>query len=515
MFHGSRFPMRLPVLGLVGMLALGSLGTARAQLPATGVQPPLLAPTPQPQEMRPTNPGFLVRADVNHATRSYRAGDTLSISVACEADAYLYVLYKQADGQVFQIYPNAKRPDNRVKARQTVAIPGSADLFTWVVGAPFGQEFVKVLASREPLEGLSDPAVRQKFFNPVSGNLLKGIQLELGKARQSWAEDCVAITTYQAADAEQTRRSRRFGLFVGLGRYEYISRTQTRGQKEVTIYQSGHRDARTLAGILQEVGQLNEIRLLTNDEANRAGVEAALTRWLPSVSRPGDTVFVFFSGMALPISQAAGVEARGTVLPLYDFMTPGTVTDLRKQRTDGKLGSRDAKQLDHAEQLVQRAGSATDGAIAVVREWGLSDDLFAYWLQGLAGRQVILVLDSPYAAAFGPGGQAGNSQPMTGGVSRLNDLGQRDIFLLGACGEGVFDVQRDPQGLSLMTELLVKVIYDATGTLPLEQAYRDMARRMEQRLEETNRVLRSAGKEPVVYRPYMLNTCSRQAFLKP
>lgn len=514
MLHGSPFHLRLPILALFLMLGLGSLKPAFSQQPSPGYSPPVVG-SPQPQEIRPTNPGFLVRADVNRATRSYREGDALSISVACEADAYVYVLYKQADGQVFQIFPNAKRPNNRVKARQALAIPGAEDLFTWVVGEPFGKEFVKVLASREPLVGLSDPAVRQKFFNPVSSNLLKGIQLELGKASQSWAEDCVEITTYKAGDAEQRTRARRFGLFVGLGRYEHISRTQNRAQKEVTIYQPGHRDARTLAGLLQEVGQLNEVRILTNDEASRAGVEEALANWLPSVSRPGDTVIVFFSGMAMPISQVAGVEATGTVLPLYDFMTPNTVTGLRKQRAAGKLGSRNAKQLAQAEQLAQRAASQAEASIAVVRQWGLSDDLFAYWLQGLAGRQVILILDAPYAAAFASASATGTSEPMSGGVSRLRDLGQREIFLLGACGEAIFDVQRNPQGLSLMTELLVKSIHDAPGPLPLDQAYRDLARKMEERLEETNRVLRSAGKEPVVYRPYMLNTCSQQAFLKP
>ena len=44
-------------------------------------------------------PAFLVRAEVNHATRDYREGDALSVGVASEVDAYLYVFYQQADGK--------------------------------------------------------------------------------------------------------------------------------------------------------------------------------------------------------------------------------------------------------------------------------------------------------------------------------------------------------------------------------------------------------------------------------
>jgi hypothetical protein len=81
------------------------------------------------QTARNRQPAFLVRADVNRSTRDYRQGDPLSVRVAAEVDAYLYVLYQQADGRVFQIFPNVHQPDNRVPARQTVEIPGKDDAF--------------------------------------------------------------------------------------------------------------------------------------------------------------------------------------------------------------------------------------------------------------------------------------------------------------------------------------------------------------------------------------------------
>jgi hypothetical protein len=487
---------------------------------AFGQQPNLGFPMPvvgnAAQSLQPKNPGFLVRADVNRAGRSYREGDTLSITVAAETDAYVYVLYKQADGEVFQIFPNVNRPNNHLQARQAVEIPGPEDLFTWVVGAPFGKEYIKVLASREPLAGLSDPATRQKFFNPLSSGHLKGIQLELGKEERAWAEDSVEINTYQAQNQEQPASARRFGLFLGIGHYQYIFRWQKSAEgKETKIYEPGHRDARTMAGVLQEVGQLSDARIITNTEATRAKVEEAFTTWLPSVSRPGDTVIVFFSGMALPIAQAAGVEAQGTVLPLYDFMSPSTVAELRKQKSSGKLTADEKQQLARAEELIERAASQDAGSVAVVREWGLTNDRFAHWLQGLAGRQVVVLLDAPYASAFATAGGSTADQPLAGGVTRLRDLGQREIALLGACGQSVSNVQRDPQGLSLMTQLLVQSIQSAPAALSLEQAYREVAAKLETRLQEINRQGQASGKETVVYRPYLVNSGTQPVFLKP
>ncbi len=477
--------------------------TPTTTIPAFGQEPTAT----KPQDLRQTNPDFLVRVDVNRASRSYREGDTLSITVASEADAYVYVLYRQADGQIFQVFPNNTRPNNRLRARQAEQIPGSDDLFRWVVGAPFGKETIKVLASKEPLTELSDPTMRAKFFNPLASSSLKGIQLELGKASQTWAEDCVEITTYAASDPQEQSAGRRVGLFVGVGQYEYISRTQTDADgKKSTVYQPNHRDARMLSGVMQEVGQLGAVRLLTNDQATRTNVEQAITQWLPSATQSGDTVFIFFSGMAMPISQAAGVQASGVVLPLHEFMMASTVESLQKARSEGKLSDSKASQLAYAEQLMQRNGSGDRGKLAVVRQWGITDDLFAHWLQSLAGRQVVVILDAPQASAFGS--QLQNSNPLSAGVSRLGQLGQREIALLGACGESLFDVQRDAQGLSLMTELLIQSLQSASGPLSLGEAHQILETNTQQRLAQ-------AGKNSAVYRPYLLNNCTRKVFLKP
>ncbi len=61
---------------LAGLLVLGACMRAIGQ----GSVP--TDTQPAPQDIRQNNPGFLVRADVNKGSRSYREGDTLYVQVA-------------------------------------------------------------------------------------------------------------------------------------------------------------------------------------------------------------------------------------------------------------------------------------------------------------------------------------------------------------------------------------------------------------------------------------------------
>lgn len=492
----------------------------------------------RPEDIRQTNPGFLVRADVDRATRSYREGDTLSVTVSSEADAYLYVLYKQADGKVFQIFPNSVQTSNQVKARQAVQIPATDDLFRWVVGEPFGKEVIKVIASKQPLDELSDPAMRAKFFNPVSAKNLKGIELELGKKEKdkeiAWAEDTCEITTYAASNEPDQVGTRRFAAFIGIGDYahlhQFVEVAAKDGTKEsIHVGFPGHRDARILSGVLREVGQLNDMRVITNDLATRRAIEEAITRWLPSVSRPGDTVIISFSGVALPVprgpsSPAPGssADSLGAVLACHEHMLLPYVREIAKKLSDGKGTRGEAEEMQAAIKAIGDAKSPEQMAVALAVGLGISDDLFVHWLQALAGRRILVVLDTPYAGVFAPkaaGSSAGTPAGMggmAGGVSRLKTLGQQEIAVLGACTADQGSISRDPQGLSLMTSCLIQAIQDAPGTLNLDQAYPEIEKRMAAKFEQINAQRRAAGDQPLTgRRPFLVNSCTRPVMLKP
>jgi hypothetical protein len=486
------------------------------------------APTdtqPAPQDIRQNNPGFLVRADVNKGSRSYREGDTLYVQVATEEEAYVYVLYQQADGKIFQIFPNDEQRENQIPARQVVQIPAADnDLFRWVVGPPFGKEVIKVLASKQPLEGLSDPALREKFFNRLSPAQAKGIALELGPADPTWAEDTVEIMTY-ARDQQQPAGVQRWGVFFGIGEYAFHDDLARATEGKAMLNQlPAHRDARQLAAVLQEVGQLSDLRVYTNEQATRENLEEALTRWLPGVSRPGDVVVIYFSGRVLLLPPDPANRGAAVLAP-YDFLPWPALDSVlkRAKENQGQVAANLAPFIERAIAVVKQAGSEERAAVELVRQTGVPQPLLAHWLQRLAGRQVVLILDTAHAGAWGPQAAQGvddksvsGNQLWGDGVNRLKGLGQQEIALLGACGPRDTDVLRVPEDLSLMTLCLTRWLAQTPGPLTVEQAHQVLACSMETLFTERNDKLQADGNPRIEpYRPYYESSCTRPVVIKP
>lgn len=470
----------------------------------------------EPEHIRQNDPTFLVRAEVNKPTRAYREGDTLSVTVASEADAYLYVLYKQADGKIFLIYPNSEQPDNRVKARQAVKIPASEDLFRWEVGPPFGKETIKVIASREPLRELSDSSLHAKFFNPITRQQVKGVQVQLGKQPAPWAEDYVEIVTRPANDELDRSGVRRWGVFIGISEYGLEDATK---QKITMRSPPCHRDARRLAEVFREVGRLSDLQIRTNERATRKDLEEVITAWLPSVSRPGDTVLIYFSGVTAAISGESDPRPRVVLVP-HDFVPPEALEGLVQQGKSEGLPRLLAEQVLQAIELVKRMGSVRAATPQIARMTGIGEDLFAHWLQALAGRQIVLIFDTGYAGVFAPGGAKGDAssqlESFGSQVTRLKDLGQQEIALLGASGPKEKAALRIEDELSLLTMCLIKILNQTPGSVTLEDAHKRSTAMLQDLVSEANRRRQAAGQEPLpVAKPYLINSCTRPVMLKP
>src|SRR5579871_2256734 len=141
--------------------------------PAASTTPAPMPPEPMPPDPKPpaagtpdsieqSQPKFFVVAEADRASREYYDGEQIGIKVKCEIDAYLYVLYTQADGQSYVVFPNSATPNNQVKAKQSVQLPSANDTFRWTVGAPFGKEELKVVASRVKIPAFEKPEVRRQ-----------------------------------------------------------------------------------------------------------------------------------------------------------------------------------------------------------------------------------------------------------------------------------------------------------------------------------------------------------------
>lgn len=508
-------------LRLFALLAtlFGAAGLVRGQDPAPA------ANSGDPEAIRQGQPTFLVRASVNHATRSYHEGEHLSVRVVSEVDAYVYVVYKQADGKAFQIFPNALQNDNRVQAGQAVQIPASDDPFRWQIGPPFGKEVVKVFASKEPLKGLSDPSLRAERFNPVSAKQVIGVAKELdAEEAPDWAEADVEIITRPGSRDTDTAEAKRYGVFFGVSEHRFNAEKLEASQKKGYNLSSPRNDAIRLNNVLTKLGKLNASRVYTNEKATRKNLELAVTEWLPSISRPGDTIVIYFSGHGASLPGEDGSADGGAALVTYDYMGLDVFQVLKKRAKENTLAPELVPLVQEAQQLVNRAGSAGAGA-AMARRTGVSDDLFGHWMQRLDGRQVLVILDVCHAGAFAKDGKSKDLEDddppipfnfLKNNLTRLKSIGQEESALLAACAASQLSLVRPDGEFSIMTYHLIDSLVHSSRTLTLQQAHHDCQLGMKQYFNERTRARQKLGLPPDrVHEPYLFNYCSRPALLKP
>lgn len=512
---------------LSAALVAGAAFQAVAQNP---VAPPPAAKPGIEDSIFNSKPTFLVAAEVNHATREYREGDHLTIKVTSEVDAYLYVLYETATGETYQVFPNQLQRNNLVKARQTVRVPGETDLFRWRVGAPYGKEVVKVIATKEPVNILSKPELSKGRFNRVSGEELKGVVVELEEDKPvEWGETDVILHTYENTHSDAVAQAKRFGVFFGVSHHRYddiLVRGRADGVSEekashdLTVC---HRDAQKFAEVMRTVGRLDGIKIYTNEEATKENMEDAITRWLPSVARPGDTVVVYFSGHTGQMPDKSGDEADGLdefIVP-HDIFGPGEYVAMSKLYKEDKLKPRERKEFENIRDYVKSLGENPE--LKLLESTAVTDDLMARWMQRLDGRQVVFISDSCHSGGFAEDetnfkGKSGFSFEMLSGEAvRLKNLGQGNHAIFCAAYANEVAQERHTQDLSVLTYCMIDFLNKSRGPQKLEACFESCGVAMEKYFIEWNQALERAGLERRVKpsHPFLINHCQTPVFLKP
>ncbi len=87
-------------------------------------------------------------------------GDVLNLQVRAigAVAVYVYVIYQDATGDSFLLFPNAAEPNNLVNAGQDRTVPGRDSRLRFGVVKPFGNERLEVFASAHPL-----PEITRQF----------------------------------------------------------------------------------------------------------------------------------------------------------------------------------------------------------------------------------------------------------------------------------------------------------------------------------------------------------------
>lgn len=142
----------------------------------------------------------------------YEDGARLKIQVSAEIDCYIAVANVDAEGQVHLLFPNAYERDNFMHAGQERQIPApDMQAYNLTIGAPFGIETIKVIASQTPFP--ADTAFQaHKDLNLVPFPLL-GTRVDEGMHTiREWAE---AVLVQQK---QQTRLAEAQCLFTTIPR---------------------------------------------------------------------------------------------------------------------------------------------------------------------------------------------------------------------------------------------------------------------------------------------------------
>ncbi len=377
---------------IVGCLTALPAATAFAQAPPPAPQQPAAPPpSPQPpvtQPNQPTQPAappaapnaptdaavppafpgqaifnstppFLTNVSVDHSDLIYREGDTLTVQVKAEREANLYVFYHQCDGQSLLMFPNEARPANSVPAGQVVMIPGKGDHFRIRIQAPLGNDVLQVIASTEPLAEL-DALVQKAGRAPaVSTELINQLSQRLLADKSKWTEHRIPVQTVAKAADAAARQPGRFGLFIGVNQLQDAGYLRPRADFG--------RSAEVLAQAFAQRGQLapNGSKLLLAEQATRAGMEEAITTWLAAATRPGDSVFICFSGYGgfAPAASKAGEPQKDEV-----FLVP----------YDNRFAS---------------PPQTKEETIARLRETMIFPETMCRWLLALPERKIVLTLD--------------------------------------------------------------------------------------------------------------------------
>ncbi len=372
--------------------------------------------------------GFMLRVDVDKPGRVYDEGETMTVSITAERDCYVYLLYYDAGDNASCLFPNKHQKDNLIKGKTPERIPVDGSGFSIRTTAPFGEETLHVVAVLQPTDLFTDQPLTKNTATRLSvKEVSKAMEIVENKAdRGVWAESRIKITTRKAPpdrprgeDAGRGRdgdsKPRRLGVFVGISDYK---------DENVPRLLVSHRDAERMARSLGEKGGLDDVTLLTNDKATKEAIRGAIFEGLVKKSKPGDTVFIYFSGHGGRTPDTNGDESD----KFDEYLVP----------FDGKAGNIESMILD---------------------------DTFARWVQELDGRKICVVLDNCYSGGASKG-MKGIARPVAAGpvkvdffdgeLERAKDLGQADTMVLAASGPDQVAWEMPTGEGSVLTYYLIK-----------------------------------------------------------
>ncbi len=94
----------------------------------------------------------------------YRDGEKLALYITSNKDAYLKLYHIDVNGVAQLIWPNRFGGSGKIRAGEALTFPGPSDKFQFVLGRPYGTEYIKAVASTTPF------ATMEADFSDLQGS---------------------------------------------------------------------------------------------------------------------------------------------------------------------------------------------------------------------------------------------------------------------------------------------------------------------------------------------------------
>lgn len=170
----------------------------KRSVPSDLVLVPQVATKPASQETKYTG-GSITLELTSHLGdgQTYMEGDTISYFVSMDRDAYLLLIYEDAQHNLIQILPNRYSGSGHYMAGRFIEVPGGKDPFEFVIEGPFGLESVWAFAASRPFPALSGAQLENGLIllNENLHSVLAKVRAHGKNADIAYGEKQATITT--------------------------------------------------------------------------------------------------------------------------------------------------------------------------------------------------------------------------------------------------------------------------------------------------------------------------------
>jgi hypothetical protein len=164
-FWKESFKAGLVAISLSILIINGTLAQQNRVKSQISVEESKDAPPPQKlTDIENDNASFTINLSVDRKNKTFKVGDTMTVSFTTTKDCHLTLFNVDTTGKVQIIFPNQFQQDNFVKAGATYRIPQEGATFVFKAQGPAGSELIKAVATVESVE-----VVKARDTKPAGG----------------------------------------------------------------------------------------------------------------------------------------------------------------------------------------------------------------------------------------------------------------------------------------------------------------------------------------------------------